>query len=530
MDFLRSHQYWRVRLKVVTSEIMQRLDKRAIEECGIPGIVLMENAGSRATEVIESHYPELINKKVAVFSGKGNNGGDGFVIARHLFNRGVQVKIYLLTAGDSLLGDAKINFEIVRHLGISILEFKEEGIIDLIRDEIRDCDLIVDAIFGTGLNSEVKGLFRDVIEVLNQADIPMVAVDIPSGLDANTGKALGNCIKADLTITFAHPKVGLLIPEGTEYVGELEIIDISIPKYLIEEEKIQNYIIDRDELKSLLKPRNLNSHKGDFGHLLVVAGSTGKTGAAVLTCKGAMQAGVGLVTLGIPESLNPIMENKLTEVMTEPLAEAPPGFLGIRALEKIVALTEKKGALALGPGVSTNDGTVELVHGIVKEVHIPVVIDADGLNAIARDKDTLKGADVPIVLTPHPGEMARLMNTSVAEILDNRMEISRSFAQDYNVYLVLKGFRTIIADPCGDIWINPTGNPGMATAGMGDVLTGMLSSFIAQGFGIMDAAKLAVFSHGLAGDTIASERGEIGLLATNVIERIPSILNELRNW
>ena len=516
-------------MKAVTSAIMQRLDRRAIEECGIPGIVLMENAGSGATEIIESYYPELINKKVAVFSGKGSNGGDGFVIARHLFNRGVQVKVYLLTDGDSLLGDAKTNFEIVKHLGINILEFKGECLIDLIRDEIRDCDLIIDAIFGTGLNSEVKGLFRDVIEVLNQTDIPMVAVDIPSGLDADTGKVLGNCIKADLTITFAHPKVGLLIPEGTEYVGELEIIDISIPKYLIEEEEIQNYVIDRDELESVLKPRDLNSHKGDFGHLLVVAGSPGKTGAAVLTCQGAMRAGAGLVTLGIPESLNPILESKLTEVMTEPLPESIPGFLGTLAIEKIMALTENKSVLALGPGVSTNDETVELVHRIIKEINIPVVIDADGLNALARDVNILKEAKVPIVLTPHPGEMARLMNASAAEIQNNRIEISRRFAQEYNVYLVLKGFRTIIADPYGNIWINPTGNPGMATAGMGDVLTGMLSSFIAQGFGIMDAAKLAVFSHGLAGDTIASERGEIGLLATDVIGRIPLVLNELRN-
>jgi len=516
-------------LKVVTSAIIQRLDRRAIEECGIPGIVLMENAGSRAAEVIESYYPELIKKKVAVFSGKGNNGGDGFVIARHLFNRGVKVKVYLLTAGNSLLGDAKTNFEIVRHLGIDILEFKGEGLVGLIRDETRDCGLIIDAIFGTGLNSEVRGLFRDVIEVLNQADIPVVAVDIPSGLDADTGKVLGNCIKADLTITFAHPKVGLLIPEGTEYVGDLEVIDISIPKYLIEEEEIQNYVIDRDELESLLKPRYLNSHKGDFGHLLVVAGSIGKTGAAVLTCQGAMRAGAGLVTLGIPESLNPIMESKLTEVMTEPLPESIPGFLGTLAFEKIIALTEKKGALALGPGVSTSDGTVELVHRIIKEINIPVVIDADGLNALARDVNILKKAKAPIVLTPHPGEMARLMNASAAEIQNDRIEISRRFAQEYNVYLVLKGFKTIIADPYGNIWINPTGNPGMATAGMGDVLTGMLSSFIAQGFGIMDAAKLAVFSHGLAGDTIASERGEIGLLATDVVERVPSILNELRN-
>lgn len=514
-------------MKLVTSEIMRRLDKRAIEECGIPGIVLMENAGRGVIDVIESYYPEIVNKKVAVFSGKGNNGGDGFVIARHLFNRGVQVKVYLLTSRENLSGDARINFEIAEHLGIDILKIIDNNSISLIKDEIIDFHLIIDAIFGTGLNSEIRGVFRDVIEILNQTNLPMVAVDIPSGLNADTGKVLGDCIKADLTITFAYPKVGLLIPEGTEYVGELEIIDISIPRHLIEEEIIQNYVIEIDELKCLFKPRNLTSHKGDFGHLLVVAGSTGKTGAAVLVCQGAMNVGVGLVTLGIPASLNPVMESKLTEVMTEPLPESIPGFIGIQAIERILALKKGKNALAIGPGLSTNNETVEIVHRIVEEVSIPIIIDADGLNAISTDINILKKAKSPVVLTPHPGEMARLMNTSIAEIMDNKIAIARSFAQNYNVYLVLKGFRTIIADPSGNIWINPTGNPGMATAGMGDVLTGILSSFIAQGFGIIDAAKLAVFSHGLAGDTIASERGDIGLLATDVIKVMPTVLNNL---
>ncbi|MFH1624412.1 MAG: NAD(P)H-hydrate dehydratase [Pseudomonadota bacterium] len=514
-------------MKVVTGEIMQKLDRKAIEECGIPGIVLMENAGRGATEIVERYYPRLPDKKVAIFAGKGNNGGDGFVIARHLFNRGVNVKVYLLAAGDSLQGDAKVNFHIVRNLGIDLFELEGKNSLDLVRGEIKGYDLIIDAIFGTGLDSEVRGIFREVIDILNQTDVPKVAVDIPSGLSADTGKILGNCIKANVTVTFGHPKLGLFIQPGSGYVGNLEVIDISIPKYLIEEVKTQNFLIERDGLRSLLKPRGLNSHKGDFGHLLVVAGSTGKTGAAALTCRGAMRVGVGLVTLGTPESLNPIMEHKLTEVMTEPLAESTPGFLGMAAFEKIMELTRKKGALALGPGISTANETVGLVHRIIKEVAIPVIVDADGLSALSRDVDVLKEAKVPLVLTPHPGEMARLMDTSVGEIQEDRLGASRRFAKEYNVCLVLKGFRTIIADPEGNVYINPTGNPGMATAGMGDVLTGMLSSFVAQGLDIVDAAKLAVFSHGLAGDIIASERGQVGLLATDVIERMPVVLNEL---
>ena len=515
-------------MQIVTAEIMQKLDRRAIEECGIPGIVLMENAGSGTTGIIERKYPDLIHKKVAIFSGKGNNGGDGFVIARHLFNKGIDVKVYLLTSGNSLQGDAKVNFDIIRRMGIDILELGSAPSPDLIRNDLKGYDLIIDAIFGTGLSSEVRGIFREVIEVINQRDAPRVAVDIPSGLSCNTGKVLGESVQAELTVTFAYPKPGLIIHPGSDYVGELEILDISIPKHLIDDERIQDYIIDRDELRTIVKPRDPNSHKGDFGHLLVVAGSTGKTGAAALTCQGAMRVGTGLVTLGIAGSLNQIMEIKLTEVMTEPLLESSCGFIGIGAFEKIMRLTEEKNVLAIGPGMSTEDETVELVHRIIKEADVPVVIDADGLNALATDVDTLKEARAPIVLTPHPGEMARLTNASVREIQNDRIGASRRFAQEYNTYLVLKGFKTIIADPDGNIYINPTGNPGMASAGMGDVLTGMISGLIAQGFDMVDAAQLAVFSHGLAGDTIASERGEAGLLATDIIERIPAVLNELR--
>ncbi|MDY6856645.1 MAG: NAD(P)H-hydrate dehydratase [Thermodesulfobacteriota bacterium] len=517
-------------MKVVTADIMQKLDRMAIDNCGIPGIVLMENAGRGAKRIVECHYPDLFNRKVAVFSGRGNNGGDGYVIARHLSNSGIDVKVFLLTVGDNLRGDAKINFDIIRRMGVDIFELKDESHIGFIRDQLKSFDLIIDAIFGTGLNSDVRGIFREIIEFINKTGIQTVSIDIPSGLCADTGMVLGSCIQADLTITFAYPKLGLLIHQGPENVGKLETIDISIPGYLIEDENIQDHLIVGNELRSLIQPRQPDSHKGDFGHLLVLAGSMGKTGAAVLTSLGAMRAGVGLVTLGIPESLNHIMESKLTEVMTEPLIEYAPGFLGIKAFEKIMELTKDKNALALGPGLSTKEETAGLIASIIKETTIPIVIDADGINALAKNKDSIKEAKAPVVLTPHPGEMARLTGNTVAEIQNNRIEVSRSFAKEYVAYIVLKGFRTVITDPNGDVYINPTGNPGMATAGMGDVLTGMISSFIAQGLDITDAAKLAVFSHGLAGDTIVYERGEVGLLASDVIEKVPSVLFELRDF
>ncbi|MDY7034229.1 MAG: NAD(P)H-hydrate dehydratase [Thermodesulfobacteriota bacterium] len=515
-------------MKAVTAEMMQRLDRRAIEECGIPGMVLMENAGRGTVAVIERHYPRLDKKKVAIFAGKGNNGGDGFVIARYLFNMGAQVKVYLLTTGDNLRGDARSNFNIIRHMGIDILELREEDSLDIIRDDLRKYDLIIDAIFGTGISSEVRGIFRQIIEIVNNTDVPKVSVDIPSGLNADTGKVLGISVTADLTVTFAHPKLGLLIYPGSAYVGKLETVDISIPKYLIEEEDIQDHLIDEDELRALFQWRDTHSHKGDFGHLLVLAGSTGKTGAASLTCQGAMRVGVGLVTLAVAESLNPIMESKLTEVMTESVLESKPGFFSIEAFEQIIQIAEKKNAFAIGPGISTERQTVELVYKIIKEVDIPLIIDADGLNALSTDINILRKAKAQVILTPHPGEMSRLTHMSIAEVQNDRIGVSRRFAQEWNVYLVLKGHKTIIADPQGNIYINPTGNPGMATAGMGDALTGMLSGFVAQGYDMVNAARLAVFSHGLAGDCIASERGEIGLLATDIIERIPWVLNQLK--
>ena len=514
-------------MKVVSAEIMQKLDRRAIEECGIPGIVLMENAGRGTTDFIEENYHEIFNKKVAIFTGKGNNGGDGFVIARHLVNKGVEVKVFLLCPGDSLRGDALANFDIARRVGIEIVELQETGFRDFIECELKGCGLIVDAIFGTGLNSEVRGIFREVIDIVNQADAPTVSVDIPSGLSADSGKVLGISIRADSTVTFAYPKLGLLIYPGSDSVGKLETIDISIPKYLIDQENIHDHLIDEPEVKSFLLPRDVNSHKGDFGHLLVVAGALGKTGAASLTCEGAMRTGAGLVTLAIPESLNPIMECKLTEVMTEPVSEGKPGFLGIEAFEKIMEVADNKSALALGPGISTEDETIDLVHKIVQEVDIPLIIDADGLNAIANDVDILKRATAPIVLTPHPGEMARLMKTSTREVQNDRIGTARKFAAKWNVCLVLKGHKSIVSDPAGNIDINPSGNPGMAAGGMGDVLTGMLAGLLAQGLDMVDAAQLAVFVHGLAADRITCERGERGLLATEVLAMVPGILNEL---
>jgi NAD(P)H-hydrate epimerase len=507
---------------------MKTLDQRTINERGVPGIDLMENAGKGATDVIIRRFPNLPRKRIAVIAGKGNNGGDAFVIARHLIKRGLRVNIFLLAENKAVKGDAKTNLDILTKDGIEVRELATLREFEAIRDDLLSHDLFIEGILGTGLGSEVKGYYREVVSALNATEKPIVAIDIPSGLDATSGKSLGTCIKAAFTPTFGLPKVGQLIHPGVEFVGELEVIDIGIPRDLIEEEDIRSHLIQYEDIRPLLAvPRHADTHKGDYGHLLVLAGSVGKTGAAALACKAAMRVGAGLVTLGIPGSLNEIMEVKLTETMTMPLPETESRTLGLVALHEIVEISQGMQALVLGPGISTLDETGQLVRKLVKALHLPMVIDADGLTALSFEPEILKDIKTPVILTPHPGEMARLTGLSSKDVQEDRIGTSRSFAIEYGVYLVLKGSRTIIAQPDGNIHINPSGNPGMASGGTGDVLTGMMGGLVCQGFSPSSAAIAATYVHGLAGDLVANEKGEMALIATDILEKIPHVLREM---
>jgi len=515
-------------MKVVTADQMKTLDRRTIHERGVPGIDLMENAGKGATEVILRRFPNLPRKRVAIIAGKGNNGGDAFVIARHLINRDLEVNVFLLAENKAVKGDAKTNLDILTKDGIEVRELVTLREFESIRDDLLSHDLFIEGILGTGLASEVKGYYREVISTLNATGKPIVAIDIPSGLDATSGKPLGTCIKAAFTPTFGLPKVGQLIHPGVEFVGELEVIDIGIPGDLIEEEDIRSHLIQYEDIQGLLAvPRHADTHKGDYGHLLVLAGSVGKTGAAALACKAAMRVGAGLVTLGIPRSLNEIMEVKLTETMTMPLPETKSRTLGLDAFRKIIEISQGIQALVIGPGISTTDETAQLVRKLVKSLPFPLVIDADGLTALSVEPEILKDIESPIILTPHPGEMARLTGLSSKAIQEDRIETSRNFAIEYGVYLVLKGSRTIIAQPDGNIHINPSGNPGMASGGTGDVLTGMIGGLVCQGLRPASAAIAATYIHGLAGDLVADERGEMALIATDLLEKIPHVLREM---
>jgi hydroxyethylthiazole kinase-like uncharacterized protein yjeF len=512
-------------MKVATAEQMQELDRKAIEAYRIPGIVLMENAGRGAAEVITNTFPDLQKKRIALIAGKGNNGGDGFVIARQLLNRGISVKAFLLTDPKTLRGDAETNFQIFQRMKGEVISVPSSKDYQKVKKDLEKFDLLIDGIFGTGLDAEVRGYYREVIDHLNTLQKTIIAIDIPSGLNADTGKPLGTAIRASLTITFGLPKVGHLISPGLDYVGEVKVIDIGIPKRLVEEEKIQTYLLEDEEIRKWLSiPRRPDTHKGDYGHLLVIAGSVGKTGAGAMACEAALRMGVGLVTLAIPKSLNPIMEMKLTEVMTEPLPETPKQTLSLRAFNSILHLCENKRVVIIGPGLGTFKETQSLILKLVKTLNLPIVLDADGLTALAIQTKILTAANRPLILTPHPGEMARLIGSTVKEVQEDRIGISRKFSQTHHVYLVLKGHRTLIATPKGEVFINPTGNPGMASGGTGDVLTGMIGGLISQGFDILPSLQISVYLHGLAGDGVVREIGEKSLIATDIIEKIPALL------
>jgi hydroxyethylthiazole kinase-like uncharacterized protein yjeF len=512
-------------MKVTTAEQMQELDRKAIETYRIPGIVLMENAGRGAAEAISNAFPDILKKKVAIIAGKGNNGGDGFVIGRYFLNRGIPVKAFLLADPKALRGDAETAFQIFLRMKGEVLPIPSSKDYQRVKKDLEKFDFLIDSIFGTGLDAEVRGYYREVIDHLNTLQKPIIAVDIPSGLDANTGKPLGTAIRASLTVTFGLPKVGQLISPGIDYVGAMKIIDISIPRKLVEEEKFQTYLLEGEDIRKWLStPRRSDTHKGDYGHLLVIAGSVGKTGAAAMACEAALRMGAGLVTLAIPKSLNGIMEMKLTEVMTEPLPETPKQTLSLRAFNSLLRLCENKKAVIIGPGIGTFKETQSLILKLIKTLDLPIILDADGLTALATQPKIIPATNRSLILTPHPGEMARLIGFTAKEVQEDRIGISRKFSQSRHVHLVLKGHRTLVATPKGEIFINPTGNPGMASGGTGDVLTGMIGGLICQGLGILPSLQISVYLHGLAGDEVTLEKGEKSLVATDLIQKIPVLL------
>ena len=515
-------------MKIVTAHAMQELDRRAIEEYGIPGRDLMEQAGRGCAEHIKAVYGTGDNRRVVILAGKGNNGGDGYVIARYLQEMGWQVLVIVLAERDTITGDALTNLVRLPDTLLSFCPGRGEIAKRHLAD-LQSADLLIDALLGTGLAKDLRGSYREAVELLNKLSAPVVAVDIPSGIHGTTGRIMGHAVKADLTVTFAFAKLGHMLYPAADYVGELRIVDIGIPEKLMQQATGYLYLTTAS-MSHLVTRRDRQAHKGNYGHCLIIAGSTGKTGAAALAANSAVRTGSGLVTLAVPASLNHILEIKTTEPMTVPLPDDGSGRLAAESIPVIAALLEGKAAVAIGPGLDRSPACTAIVQQLIRTVTQPLLLDADALNALSEDTGVLEQkASDNIILTPHPGEMSRLLGSPLPDMAAVRISVAQEFARTRGVYVILKGARTVIAAPDGRVAINGSGNPGMASGGMGDTLTGIIVSLLGQGYDAWDACCLGVFLHGLAGDLVAEQQGEAGLTATDLQQQIPYTINKLLN-
>ncbi len=504
-------------MRILNAAQMREADRCTIDEVGIPSLVLMENAGRQVVAAIEAAYESELDERIGILCGKGNNGGDGFVVARTLIQRGVDTTVFVIGTVADVRGDARTNLDILGHLGVTVVEIADEQTWELHFSEISQCSLLVDAMFGTGLTSALGGMMETVVADINASGIPVVSIDLPSGMSADTPHLVGDCIEASMTVTLAAPKLPLVLPPGEPHAGDVVIADIGIPPDVLEGlDGPRIDVLTPEQVRVLIEPRAAESHKGDFGLVTIVAGSRGKSGAACLAAAGALRSGAGLVTVATPAACQPVLAAMTPEIMTEALAESGEGTVVAAALERVLALQHD--VIACGPGLGRGPEVAEFVRGLLRRAAVPLVLDADALTVLADDSSALEGRDERVVIiTPHPGEMARLIGVSVEAVQADRIQVAADFAAARRVYVVLKGFRTIIATPDGRVFINPTGNAGMATGGTGDVLTGMIAAWLAQLLDAEAACQLAVFLHGAAGDLAEERHGAVAMIATDLV-------------
>jgi hydroxyethylthiazole kinase-like uncharacterized protein yjeF len=513
-------------LKLAAAAQIREMDRRTIEEYGVPSIVLMENAALRVVDVIAERFGPLKGKRIAVVCGKGNNGGDGLAIARHLATRfEAAVAVHLAADPSEYEGDAETNYKMAQAFGLDMRLFP---------DLYRGVDLLVDALLGTGIHGGVEGDLAETINAMNDEGCPIVSVDVPSGLNADTGEVAGACVKATLTVTFALPKLGLLLYPGAAQVGELIVADIGMPREVMAADDVQVSATEASDVGHWLPARvnGRDSNKGKFGHVTVFAGSAGFAGAPTLSAEAAARTGAGLVTLAVPESLqNALMARVSPVVMTKGLAETSGGTFSASAVEAALTLVGKGTVAAIGPGLggAENDETRAFVRAFVSRCPVPLVIDADALNCLAKESNhgasVVKSRPAPTILTPHPGEMGRLLGTDTKTVQSDRRAAVEQAAQNYGCVVLLKGARTLIAAPDGRLAVNTTSNPGMATGGAGDVLTGLLAALLGSEIAAWEAAAGGAYLHGLAGDLAASAQGgPAGLIATDLIDFLPAAI------
>jgi NAD(P)H-hydrate epimerase len=528
-------------MKILTAAEMRSVDRLTSEQYGVPSLLLMENASVQLAEAIEKKFGALAGKRIVIICGKGNNGGDGAAFARQAWMRGGRADVILLSKIENTSGDARINFEIVKRLGsgeerLGFSETTDSTAWHEVRANLDKYDLIIDGILGTGVDRPAEGLYGEVIQDLvafaekHRESAKIISIDIPSGLPTDNGEFIGPAVRAQLTVTLTAPKPANVLPPACYQGGELVVAPIGSPDELIQSAGSTLNLVEQRQVADWLRRtrRRPMSHKGTYGFALIVAGSKGKPGAACLAAQAALRAGAGLVTVGTVPSCQSVIVSHVAEAMTESLAQTPDGSIAESALERALELLGERDLLAIGPGITTHESTRRFVYELIRRRHAPAIIDADGLNCLAPWPDELSGEEHPLILTPHPGEMARLIGSTNADVLGRRVEVARDFAVKHSVVLVLKGNRTLIASPDGQVYINPTGNAGLATAGSGDVLTGMLAGLLAQDkTSPVESAIAAVYLHGLAADLAAAKIGMRAMIASDVTANLSEAINLL---
>ena len=510
---------------VLSPEEMQQVDQKTITN-GFPEILLMETAGRGTAQLVDESLENKTNKdqQITIFTGKGNNGGDGFVVARFLDMWGYDVQLICMGGKDDLQGVTLINFELCEMRNITIKSFDQIDKQSL-KTILNNTELVVDALLGTGLSGNVRGNYKEVIKLINKTDALVIAVDIPSGINGKTGQVQGVAVKADFTATMAFLKLGLTIYPGREYCGKTRVVDLGMPDSSLNNIGYNHFTLNEKEASNMLPERDITGHKGTFGKIGVIGGAPGMSGAPAMTGMAALRTGTGLVSAIVPRNIQPVVASNSSELITQGINCDKEGIC-LEAFSELTKMKNEFDIMAMGPGLSQSAEVKLLVEKMIERFDLPLVLDADGINAI-NNPEILKERKSPLILTPHPGEMARLIDKEISEIQSNRIKISRSFAQEYNTYLILKGAATVVALPDGDIYINQTGNQGMATAGSGDVLTGIVCSLLGQGLSPRSAVILAPYIHGLAGDLAVENIGFSGLIAGDIIQHIPEAVKSL---
>lgn len=506
---------------VADQQTMQRLDQYTMEQLGLPGVVLMENAGNAVVQEILHDYPK--NARFLVLSGQGNNGGDGFVIARRLVDFGYNVLLCFIGKEEKLKGDAQIHYQVYKHRKLPLYHYRD-GEEELLR-YIRQADVIVDAMLGTGVSGKVRSPFAQIIEAVNESGKDVISVDVPSGLNSNTGEVANIAVKAKKTITFAMPKIGFFVGDGPKVIGEWKVADISVPDSIVETLQLRlPKLLDAETAKASLPERPKHGHKGTFGHCLVIGGCKHYVGAPIYTAKAAFHSGIGLVTLAIPDTIYPTVAGACHESLFLPLADSE-GFIDSRSLETIDYSKYK--TVVFGPGLGRAlDGDAMIRTLLDKLSTQTLIVDADGLYFLKNHLEPLQHYEGNVIITPHPGEMAALTGKTVVEIESNRLKVAKDFAATYGVYLVLKGHRPILATPKGELWINPHGHDALGKGGSGDVLTGLIASLVSQQQDPLKAMLSASFYHALAAEELGQKTSNYGVTPLEIIHTIPVLFGQ----